>query len=91
MQGEAGDIGFVAGAGHGAVHRLDDVAADRQVPQGLLGAGLQGPARGADLLGKSEPFEFRSTAKHQAAQFRVFISAAWSQVGDATFLVGKVL
>ena len=28
MQGEAGDVRLVAGAGHGAMHRLDDVAAD---------------------------------------------------------------
>jgi hypothetical protein len=73
------------------VHGLDDIAADAEVAQGWLQARLQRPARCADPIRKAKPLKFCGTAKHQAAQFRVFISAAWSQVGDATFLVGKVL
>src|ERR1700679_3899043 len=65
VQGEPGDIGVAADAGHGAMHGLDDVAARAKIAQSLFEARLQHPARGPDLVGQAEPLELRRAAEHQ--------------------------
>ena len=90
MQSEPGDVGFAAGAGQRPVHRLDDVAADREVAQRLLQAGLQRPGGRADRLGKSQPLELLRAAQHQPPQFRVLIGGTGAQVGDAAALIRDV-
>jgi hypothetical protein len=44
MECEGQNIDFPICAAHGTVHRLEDVAADREVTQGLFDIGLQRPA-----------------------------------------------
>ena len=75
---------------HRPVHRLDDVAADAEVAQRRLEAGLQRPSCRADLFGEAEPFELGGAAEHQPAQFGVLSGAAGAQVDDAAALVGDV-
>ena len=72
------------------MHRLDDVAADAEVAQGRLEAGLQGPLRRTDLLGQTEAFELGGATDHQPAQLGIFAGAAGTQVGDPAALVGDV-
>jgi hypothetical protein len=67
MKREAADIGLVTPVSHRPVHRLDDVAADAEVAQGRLEAGLQRPLRRADMLGKTQALELGGAADHQPA------------------------
>ena len=68
VKGEPGDIWVAAGAGHGAMHGLDDVAARSKIAQSLLEARLQHPARRPDLFREAEPLELRRASEHQAPQ-----------------------
>jgi hypothetical protein len=53
------------------MHRLDDVAANREITQLVLNAGFEGPATRCTLLGKTETFQPGRLSDHQAAEFRV--------------------
>jgi hypothetical protein len=70
MQGEARYIRLVTGTGHGSVHGRYDVAADREVAQRLLEAGLQRLAKRRDLFGQIKASKLPRSAEHQAAQLR---------------------
>ena len=90
MEREAGDVGLVTQIGHCAVNGLDDVAADAEIPQGWLKAGLQRPLRRTNLFRQAEPFELRGATHHQPAKLWVFADAAGSKIGNPTALVGDI-
>ena len=81
MKGKAGNIWRPACTGHCAMHRLDDVATDRKLPQRLLETRLQAPATGRDLFGEAEPFQLSRAAHHESAKLRILAWVLWAKVG----------
>src|SRR5262245_63621914 len=71
VDGKAGDINVAPCSGHGAVHRLDDVAANGQLPQNLLELGLQAPASRCNLVSKAKPLKLCGPSNHEPPKFRV--------------------
>jgi hypothetical protein len=71
MHSEAGDVRLATGAGHRPMHSLDDVAADSELTQRLLEAGLQGPASRPDLLCQAQAFELCGAAEHETGQIGI--------------------
>ncbi len=53
VEREAGDVGLTVHPDHPAVHGLDDIAADAEIAQGWLDAGLQRPLRRADRFAQA--------------------------------------
>ena len=90
VEREAGDVGLASCPAHRPVHRLDDVAADAEIAQGRLEAGLQGPLRGTNLFRQAKPFKLGGATDHQTAKLGIFAGAAGAEVGDAAALVGDV-
>ena len=72
------------------MHRLDDVAADAELAQRAVEAGLQGPAGWADRLGETEAFELRGAAEQQPAQIRILGVRTGPEIDDAAAVVGDV-
>jgi hypothetical protein len=72
VQGKARDIRRAVDAAHRPMHRLDDVAANREIAQLVLNARFEGPATGCNLLGNTETFQPGHPSDHQAAEFGVF-------------------